>query len=156
MVGHYPIMQVPWNIPGYSWLPLWLSAIGWYAIRRNHPAEMHELSIVMSILDIANNTVELHHAKEVEVIELDIGEIAGIEMPALDFAWQAAIPGTVLQKAERQINHIPGIGKCLECGATFPMPNLYTPCPECNSYFTDVIAGKELKIKSLTLATAED
>ena len=45
---------------------------------------MHELSIVMSILDIANNTVELHHAKEVEVIELDIGEIAGIEMPALE------------------------------------------------------------------------
>ena len=70
MVGHYPIMQVPWNIPGYSWLPLWLSAIGWYAIRRNHPAEMHELSIVMSILDIANNTVELHHAKEVEVIDI--------------------------------------------------------------------------------------
>lgn len=117
---------------------------------------MHELSIVMSILDIANDTVKAHNAQGVESIELDVGEIAGIEMPALEFAWEAAVPGTVLQKAERQINHIPGRGRCLECGSTFPMSNLYTPCPGCNSYFTDVIAGKELKIKSLTLATAED
>ena len=116
---------------------------------------MHELSIVMSILDIANETVSKHQATGVEAIELDIGAIAGIEPDALDFAWQAAIPGTVLADAERAIHHIPGQGKCLECEITFNMPSLYTHCPVCGGYFTDVVAGKELKIRSLTLAMAE-
>lgn len=47
---------------------------------------MHELSIVMSILDIAQKQANMAQAKVVEEIELEIGELSGIEKMSFDFA----------------------------------------------------------------------
>lgn len=60
---------------------------------------MHELSIVLSIVDIAEQQVALNDAQSVEEIELEIGQLAGVEWDALDFAWEAATKHTVLEKA---------------------------------------------------------
>jgi len=112
---------------------------------------MHELSIVMGIVDIAEAEVAKAGAKEVEVIELDIGELSGIEPEALDFAWKSAIDGTVLEKAERKINYIKARAKCSKCGKDFKINALYDACPECNCYLKDIYQGKELRVKSLTV-----
>jgi hydrogenase nickel incorporation protein HypA/HybF len=112
---------------------------------------MHELSIVLSIVDIAEKEVEKHKANSVEVIVLDIGELSGIEPPALDFAWECAIENTVLANAERITNYIKGKAVCMDCGEEFSLDEVYASCPACNSYLKDYIAGRELKVKSLTL-----
>ncbi len=64
---------------------------------------MHELSIVMSIVDAAEEQVAKHGATHVESIGLEIGTLAGIEPDALEFAWEAAVPETVLAHAARRI-----------------------------------------------------
>ena len=46
---------------------------------------MHELSIVLGIVDIADEQVRKAHARKVDSIDLDVGTLAGIEMEALDF-----------------------------------------------------------------------
>lgn len=112
---------------------------------------MHELSIVLSILDIAEKQVKEHHAHSVEEIELEIGQLAGVEWDALDFAWEAATKNTALEHAQRSVTRIDGAAKCLECSLVFSAENLFTPCPQCGSYFSDFIRGKELRIKSLTI-----
>lgn len=112
---------------------------------------MHELSIVMSIVDIAQTQVRQAGAHRVESIELDIGQLAGVEWTALDFAWQAGVNQTVLEQAERIVNHIPGEARCLDCGKVFKMEALYDTCPECGSYFSDIIGGRELRVKALTV-----
>ncbi len=114
---------------------------------------MHELSIVMGIVNIAEQEVNKVQAKKVEVIELDIGELSGIEMDALDFAWEMAVKGTVLENAQRKINHIEAKAKCSECGCDFSIKQLYDACPECNSYFKDIYQGKELRVKALEVET---
>lgn len=113
---------------------------------------MHELSIVMSILDIASEQVKNHQATRVESIELEIGHLAGIEWEALNFAWDAAIRNTVLENSVREVHRIEGKARCLECGAVFQAPALYTSCPDCGSVFSELLQGKELRIKSLVLA----
>ena len=50
---------------------------------------MHELSIVMSIVDLANKEATKHQASAIEEIELDIGCLSGIDMDSFDFAWQS-------------------------------------------------------------------
>jgi len=112
---------------------------------------MHELSIVMGIIDIAKREVEKAKASNVIKIELDIGELAGIEMESLDFAWEMAVKDTVLEKAERQINYIEAKAKCMDCGHLFNIHALFESCPKCNSYFKDVFQGKELRVKSLEI-----
>lgn len=112
---------------------------------------MHELSIVMSIIQIAEKESAKNNAVSVDEIELDIGDLSGIEMPAFDFAWQQAIRATLLERAKRTINHIAGEGKCMDCDAVFPMQQLYEPCPVCGDHFVTVQKGKELRVKSLVI-----
>lgn len=109
---------------------------------------MHELSIVMSIIKLA---AEQADADMIEEIELDIGCLSGIDMDSFDFAWKQAIKQTVLENATRIVNRIPGKAHCLECGCYFDMQKLYDCCPECDNYFTEIISGKELKLRSLVV-----
>jgi hydrogenase nickel incorporation protein HypA/HybF len=113
---------------------------------------MHELSIVMSIIDIAEQHTKQANAAAVEEIELDIGELSGIEQQAFDFAWQQAIKETVLHHSKRVINHITGEGLCMECDAQFPVHQLYDACPVCGNHFISVRKGKELRVKSLVVS----
>ena len=112
---------------------------------------MHEFSIALSIVDIAEKEVRKHNAGRVEAIELDIGKLSGIEPMALEFAWEHAVVDTVLEKAERKINYIRGKAICESCGREFEVNHIYDECPACHSYEKEFLSGKELIVKSLTL-----
>lgn len=113
---------------------------------------MHELSIVMSIVDIAEEQLKKEQAHHVDQIELDIGTMAGIEFEALDFAWDAVVRDTVLSDAERQINRIEAKARCLECSCEFQVTEPFQQCPACEGYLNEFIQGKELRVKSLVLS----
>ena len=113
---------------------------------------MHELSIVMSIIDIANQQAQQANARIIEEIELDIGCLSTIEPEAFDFAWQQAVKGTSLEKATRTINRIEGRGQCMHCEAEFPVQQLYDPCPHCGRHLVNLTQGRELKVKSLVVS----
>jgi hydrogenase nickel incorporation protein HypA/HybF len=112
---------------------------------------MHELSIVMSILDIAEAEAQKANVDKIEEIELEIGQLNTIEIDAFNFAWEQGLKGTILEQAKKTIHHTPGKGKCMECGHVFKMEKLYDTCGHCKSYFVDIIEGKELKVKSITV-----
>jgi hydrogenase nickel incorporation protein HypA/HybF len=113
---------------------------------------MHELSIAMSIVDAADKEVHKAQASRVDDIVLEIGKLAGIEFDALDFAWPIAIKESVLAGANRHIDIINGRGHCLECGHEFDLDDRFDPCPNCSNQLIEIIKGKELKIKSLTVS----
>jgi hydrogenase nickel incorporation protein HypA/HybF len=112
---------------------------------------MHELSVVMSIIDIAEKEMVANKAATIEEIELDIGALSGIEMNAFDFAWSQAVKSTLLEHSGRVVNRIGGEGICMDCNAEFPIQQLYEPCPVCNRHFISIRKGKELRVKSLVL-----
>jgi hydrogenase nickel incorporation protein HypA/HybF len=112
---------------------------------------MHELSIIASIVDIASQHVHKAGAQKVESIELEIGELAGVEWSALDFAWEAGTTDTLLENAKLELHKIPGIARCLECNKEFGIAAFFDPCPDCGSYFNEILRGKELRVKALTV-----
>jgi len=112
---------------------------------------MHELSIVMSIVETAEEKVKEHHAHSVEEIELVIGDLAGVDSQALDFAWDSAVKNTVLQMAKRNVIHVPAKAKCLECDCEFDIKELYDQCPLCGESLLQIVQGKELQIRSMVL-----
>lgn len=117
---------------------------------------MHELSIALGIVDIATNTCREAGATKVESITLEIGELAGIQMDSLLFVWPSAVANTVLQDAERIIEQPPGEAICLECSTTFPIKKQFDACPNCQSYFKEVIRGKELNVRSMALTVPDE
>ncbi len=112
---------------------------------------MHEFSIALGIVKIAEEESRKAKAKTVKVINLEIGTLSGIELEALEFAWPAAVKETVLEHAKRNIEVIDGKAKCLECDQIYDLNDIYDACPNCGGYFKDIIQGKELRIKSLDI-----
>ncbi len=110
---------------------------------------MHELSIAMGIVEIAEKEAKKAQVKELSAIELEIGTLSGVEVDALDFAWPMAIAGSVLEHAEKRINIVNAKARCMDCEHIFDIENLFDPCPKCGSYIKDVFQGKEMRVKSL-------
>jgi hydrogenase nickel incorporation protein HypA/HybF len=110
---------------------------------------MHEMSIALGIVRIAEEEVKKAKANKVESIELIIGTLSGVEKDALDFAWPVAVKDTVLEGAKRIVDYVKGEGKCSECNCIFPLENLHGACPKCNSYFKDILKGRELRVVAL-------
>ena len=113
---------------------------------------MHELSIVMSIIDIAKQQADQACANVIDEIELDIGTLSGIEMDSFEFAWKQAVRGSVLEGAVRKINTIEAKARCLDCDAVFNIQHYFDPCPVCGEHLLDILSGKELKVKSLVVS----
>lgn len=110
---------------------------------------MHELSVVMGIVGIAEAETARAGAKKVERIELEIGTLSGVELSALEFAWRQAVRNTVLEGAVKEIDIIQARGRCLECEKEFPLKEVYDPCPICQNYAKGIVQGKELKVRAL-------
>lgn len=112
---------------------------------------MHELSIVMSIVDIAQQQAMKAEAQAIEEIELDIGALSGIELDALEFAWPQGVKHTMLEKAVKKINRIEGRAECADCNNRFTIENYYDACPECGGHLIHITQGKELRVRSLVV-----
>lgn len=110
---------------------------------------MHELSIAMSIVEIAEENARTANTSVINEIELDIGTQSGVVLDALEFAMQSAVQGTMLSNAKVVFNSIPAKAVCAQCQNKFYIKDLFEPCPECGNPFCEIIQGKELKVKSL-------
>ena len=110
---------------------------------------MHELSIAMGIVKIAEKEAKKVNATKIEMIELEIGELSGVQIDALDFSWPMAVNGTLLENAKKKILKVKGIAVCLDCEHEYEIHNYYDSCPNCQSHFKNIIQGKELRVKAL-------
>ncbi len=112
---------------------------------------MHEFSVAMSIIEVVEKEASEINSKSVSEITLDIGTMAGIEYYALDTALEMAVKDTILEKAAITVNRIDAIARCSVCKYEFLIKNITDVCPSCGSFFSDIISGKELKIKSIVV-----
>lgn len=111
---------------------------------------MHELSIAVNILDTVEENALKHGACTVTEVELEVGELSGIEFDALDFAFQNAPVTKIFQDTVFKVLRIKPIARCHDCKNVFETNNYATPCPACQSIKTELIKGNELRIKSFS------
>jgi len=112
---------------------------------------MHELSIAYNIVEIVTRAVQKEKAMGVDSIHLEVGKISGVEIDALQFSLNIAKKETVLENAVVHIRRIDGKARCKECLNIFDVDDLYSSCPNCGKFSTEIIAGKELKVTSVDI-----
>ena len=110
---------------------------------------MHEFSIVQSIVEIALETARIHEAGRISSVEVEVGQSAGVVREAMEFAWEAAGRGTLLEGASLVLNEIPLMVRCRTCHKTFHPDELFDPCPACGDVNPEVISGKELRVVAI-------
>ena len=110
---------------------------------------MHELSIALSILDLAAEEASKNDSSTITQVDVEIGTLAGVESEALLFAWESARNDSPAQNAPLVIHSIKAEAECRECGKTFPIEHFFAQCPYCESFRFDIKKGRELRIRSL-------
>jgi len=112
---------------------------------------MHELSIALSILDIAEEEAGDRVAR-VAAVHLKLGRLSGIVKEALRSAYDMAREGTALSQAELVIEEIPLVIHCSTCVADQTPTSLYElRCPVCDHLSPDIVRGNELEISALEI-----
>jgi hydrogenase nickel incorporation protein HypA/HybF len=69
---------------------------------------MHELSIAISIIDVAQEEAERYRANAVRAVRLRLGSLAGVAREALLFSYGLASEGTPLEGSRLLIDETEG------------------------------------------------
>jgi hydrogenase nickel incorporation protein HypA/HybF len=112
---------------------------------------MHEFSLALNIIDIASETASQANADTISSVEIEVGSLSGVIIEALEFALDTAKENTILKSSEIHITSLPAEAICRQCKKEFVPESFYAPCPQCGSFNFDIIRGKELKVKSITV-----
>lgn len=112
---------------------------------------MHELSIALSILDVAGEAAERHGGR-VAAVHLKLGPLSGVVKEALVSAYDLAREGTALAGAELVVEEVPMVVYCDACAAERTPASVYELlCPTCGAPTPRVVRGQELEVVSLEI-----
>ncbi len=108
---------------------------------------MHELSICTSLGKI----VEQHaDGRQVDKVLVDVGHLSQVVPHTLVYSWEIVVQDTALAGSVLEINHIPAVIECRECGASTTIEVPVFRC-SCGSTDTTLVSGRELLVRSLEL-----
>jgi len=110
---------------------------------------MHEMSLAEGVLQIIEDQALKSGFARVKTVWLEIGALAGVETEAMRFCFDAVTRGSVAEGAQLEIIAAPGTSWCMQCSATVPVAERYSPCPHCGGYQLQVQGGTEMRIKEL-------
>ena len=111
---------------------------------------MHEVSIALSLLEIAEQHCKKEGYQGIESITVKIGKASGVMPEALLFAFDAVKQGTIAEKAHLTIEEIPVSGYCHRCMKSFSVDEPFVLCcPNCGDTSFRLDSGRELDIVEL-------
>ena len=111
---------------------------------------MHELSIAHSIVTTAIAAAEEAGVTDVRSVTLELGALSGVVDDALQFGYEVASAGTMLEGTALQIERVPVRIWCEVCEAERELsaPTRFR-CAECDTPSGRVVSGRELQVVGL-------
>lgn len=112
---------------------------------------MHELSIAISVLEVAQEEAERHGGKLL-AIHMRIGALSGVVPEALQGAYEIARVEAGLPDCRLVIEEIPIVVYCSKCAAERAIESILDfRCIECGEPAPQLIKGKEMQVYALEL-----
>jgi len=110
---------------------------------------MHEMSLCEGIRDVLMDQARAHAIRKITKVRLEIGRFAGVEKPAMEFAFDVVMRGSPAEGCALEMIDLPGRATCFDCGAEVEIENRLDPCPNCGSGKLMPTGGDEMRIKDL-------
>src|SRR5271163_2196152 len=111
---------------------------------------MHELSIAMSIVEMAQEEAETRGGLQVQAVHLRLGLLSGVVKEALLSSYQMACHATPLEGSQLLIEEVPVEVFCPNCNAPRLVSSIqWLCCPDCGTPTPTVLRGKELEVVAL-------
>lgn len=113
---------------------------------------MHELSIALSMIEMATEEAEKRDGAKIDALHLKLGALSGVVKDALLFSWEVACQGTLLEGSRLEIEEIPVVVHCSACRADRTLASINNFfCPVCNAPTPEILQGKELQVTALEI-----
>ena len=117
---------------------------------------MHELSIAVSLVEMACEKAAELGGVRVEALHLKLGPLSGVVKDALLFSWGVAAEGTAIAGARLDVTDVPLVVFCTTCAAERTLEEPYLVCPVCETPTPSVVTGRELELFALEVQDVED
>ena len=116
---------------------------------------MHELSIALSMIDMASQESQLRGGARVTALHLRLGPLSGVVKDALLFSYEVACQGTALEGSQLIIEDVPVVIHCSRCAAERTLESIQLfRCPVCETPSSEVVRGRDLEVVALELEEA--
>ena len=110
---------------------------------------MHELSYVQGMIEHIEQTLRNEKFNRVTLVHMKIGRSSGIEPSCIDFCFESAGMGTVVEGAKLKIEVIPCKIFCRNCRKEFFINHFSHICPECLHSEIEIVSGQEIELTHL-------
>ena len=110
---------------------------------------MHELSLAMEVVDLALNELKSKQLKSVLELEVEVGDLSGVEFETFQTAIEMAVKGTLMENTTVILTRVHGLGRCSNCEKEFQMEHRVSLCPYCKGFPGEILSGTEFRIVSL-------
>jgi hydrogenase nickel incorporation protein HypA/HybF len=112
---------------------------------------MHELSIAMSLVDLARQEAERVPGRVI-ALHIKVGPLSGVFKDALLSSYEIAIYDTPLQGSQLIIEDVPIVIYCPQCCAERMVVSMQRfCCSVCSAPVSEILRGKELELVSLEI-----
>jgi hydrogenase nickel incorporation protein HypA/HybF len=113
---------------------------------------MHELSIALSIVEMAQEAAEQRGEVQISAVHLRLGVLSGVVKEALLSSYEMACDDTPLKGSRLIIEEVPVVVFCPRCQAqrTLSSVQLFC-CAECGTPTSEVVQGKEIEVVALEI-----
>ncbi|MFC2061348.1 hydrogenase maturation nickel metallochaperone HypA [Elusimicrobiota bacterium] len=113
---------------------------------------MHELAIVQNMISEVEKSLCGMTVSSVIRVSIKVGEFSGVVPDSMQFAFEFAKEGTILENAALNIDQVAFKLRCRNCNKIFKMKDEFIyKCPHCDSTDAEVVSGKELFIESIEI-----
>lgn len=113
---------------------------------------MHELSIALSILEVAQEEATNRGAARVMAVHVRLGPLSGVVVQALCSAFELAREGTPLAETQLVVEEVPLTLHCPACGQARPAQSQWSLCCiDCGTPTGQIVSGNELEVTALEL-----
>ena len=134
----------------------WAKLHSEYSVAKNtkdRAVHMHELSIAMSIIELAEEEADRRGGLQITAVHVRLGCLTGVVKEALLSSYEIAREDTPLAESKLVIEEVPGVIFCPACNARRPVDSAeWFRCGECGALAAELIEGKELEVVSLEVA----
>ena len=111
---------------------------------------MHELGIVLNVIDRVEEIAKENNVKKVTKLTLEIGEVSSIVPSYFSDCFEWAKKKTDYMKdTELEMIILEGLSYCRDCKKTYKTTEYAKKCPYCGSDNTYLVTGDEMRIKDI-------
>lgn len=110
---------------------------------------MHELSLCESVVQLIEEQAQAQGFRQARMVRLEIGRLAGVEVEAMRFGFDAVARGSVADGARLEIIEVPGTAWCPHCQRQVRVQQRYDACPSCGHVPLELTAGDEMRVVEL-------